>query len=108
MGKTQSKGVVKTQVSVGAGKAPVKSTGGGKIQVPKGGKPPVKPTVGEKTTKVPNDGRQKQWNHQANIKNHNNTTLDHNNDAYKKATDNHANQLNQNNQRFQGGESKDE
>ena len=42
-------------------------------------------------------------NHQADIKNHNNTTLDHNNEAFKQAQDNHANQLNRNNQRYQGG-----
>lgn len=109
MGKTQSKGVVKTQVSVGTGKAPVKTTGDGKTAKGTiGRKPPVKTTGGGKTPKVPNEVNQKQWNHQADIKNHNNTTLDRNNETYKKATDNHAKQLNQNNQLFQGGNSKDE
>ncbi|MDE7391476.1 MAG: hypothetical protein K2M90_03305 [Treponemataceae bacterium] len=42
-------------------------------------------------------------NHQADIKNHNQTTLDYNNITYKQATDNHANQLNENNQLYQGG-----
>lgn len=42
-------------------------------------------------------------NHQADIKNDNNTTLDNNIITYKKATDNHANELNPNNQRYQGG-----
>ncbi len=42
-------------------------------------------------------------NHNADIKNHNNTTLDKNNDTYRQATDNHADQLNPNNQRYQGG-----
>ncbi len=40
-------------------------------------------------------------NLQADIKNHNNTTLDENNITYKQATDNHADQLNQNNQLYQ-------
>ncbi len=42
-------------------------------------------------------------NLQADIKNDNNTTLDENNDTYKQATDNHANQLNKNNWRYKGG-----
>lgn len=46
---------------------------------------------------------QKELNHQANIKNDNNTTLNRNNKTYKQAQDNRANQLNENNQRFQGG-----
>ena len=40
-------------------------------------------------------------NHQADIKNHNNTTLDRNNAAYKNATNNHADQLNPNSSKFQ-------
>ncbi|MBN2694461.1 hypothetical protein JXR93_07350 [bacterium] len=35
-------------------------------------------------------------NHKADQKNHNNTTLDKNNESYKKAQDNHANQKNPN------------
>lgn len=40
-------------------------------------------------------------NHNADIKNHNNTTLDKNNATYRNAQDNHANQLNPNNPKFQ-------
>lgn len=49
----------------------------------------------------------KKKNHRTDIKNHNNTTLDKNNDAYKQAQDNHTNLLNENNRRYQGGESAD-
>lgn len=40
-------------------------------------------------------------NHEADIKNHNGTTLDRNNVTYKQAQDNHSNQLNQNNRLYQ-------